>query len=115
MTESADVTLDDLNEEQLQVVEVIGLEAYKRLIHYYAGTSIYIPKFSEIERRKRNEKIRIEYEKNGDIKALALKYGLSEIQIRTIIGDLFKNKKSIHTKDKSHCLIYRKFKESSKV
>ena len=67
MTESADVTLDDLNEEQLQVVEVIGLEAYKRLIHYYAGTSIYIPKFSEIERRKRNEKIRIEYEKNGDI------------------------------------------------
>ena len=80
MTESADVTLDDLNEEQLQVVEVIGLEAYKRLIHYYAGTSIY-------------EKIRIEYEKNGDIKALALKYGLSEIQIRTIIGDLFKNKK----------------------
>lgn len=63
MTESADVTLDDLNEEQLQVVEVIGLEAYKRLIHYYAGTSIYIPKFSEIERRKRNEKIRIEYEK----------------------------------------------------
>lgn len=34
MTESADVTLDDLNEEQLQVVEVIGLEAYKRLIHY---------------------------------------------------------------------------------
>ena len=115
MTESADVTLDDLNEEQLQVVEVIGLEAYKRLIHYYAGTSIYIPKFSEIERRKRNEKIRIEYEKNGDIKALALKYGLSEIQIRTIIGDLFKNKKTIHTKDKSHCLIYRKFKESSKV
>lgn len=93
MTESADVTLDDLNEEQLQVVEVIGLEAYKRLIHYYAGTSIYIPKFSEIERRKRNEKIRIEYEKNGDIKALALKYSLSEIQIRTIIGDLFKNKK----------------------
>lgn len=93
MTESADVTLDDLNEEQLQVVEVIGLEAYKRLIHYYAGTSIYIPKFSEIERRKRNEKIRIKYEKNGDIKALALKYGLSEIQIRTIIGDLFKNKK----------------------
>lgn len=50
-------------------------------------------KFSEIERRKRNEKIRIEYEKNGDIKALALKYGLSEIQIRTIIGDLFKSKK----------------------
>lgn len=93
MTESADVTLDDLNEEQLQVVEVIGLEAYKRLIHYYAGTSIYIPKFSEIERRKRNEKIRIEYEKNGDIKVLALKYGLSEIQIRTIIGDLLKNKK----------------------
>mgnify|MGYP000461801634 CR=1 FL=1 len=63
------------------------------MIHYYAGTSIYIPKFSEIERRKRNEKIRIEYDKNGDIKALALKYGLSEIQIRTIIGDLFKNKK----------------------
>ena len=79
MTESADVTLDDLNEEQLQVVEVIGLEAYKRLIHYYAGTSIYIPKFSEIERRKRNEKIRIEYEKNGDIKALALKYGLKKV------------------------------------
>lgn len=94
LIESADVTLDDLNEEQLQVVEVIGLEAYKRLIYYYAGTSIYIPKFSEIERRKRNEKIRIEYEKNGDIKALALKYGLSEIQIRTIIGDLFKNKKT---------------------
>ena len=79
MTESADVTLDDLNEEQLQVVEVIGLEAYKRLIHYYAGTSIYIPKFSEIERRKRNEKIRIEYE-SKDIGAPA---GKGNLRLRT--------------------------------
>lgn len=88
-----DITLDDLKEEQLEVVEIIGLESYKKLIQYYAGTTIYIPKLSDIERRLRNEKIRDEYKENGDFKMLALKYSLTENQIRNIVIDMYRAKK----------------------
>ncbi len=87
------LNIDDLKEEQAEVAELIGLSNYKKLISYYAGTSIYIPKLNDIERRQRNEKIRSEYEKNNDLKSLAIKFGLTEVQIRTIVMDIFKAKK----------------------
>lgn len=88
------VTLDDLKEEQLEVVEIIGLESYKKLIEYFAGTSIYIPKLCEVERKQRNERIRNDYEANGDLKALAIKYSLTEVQIRSIVMDIYQAKKA---------------------
>lgn len=93
-----DVKIDDLKEEQQEVVDIIGLHAYKQLMKYYAGTSIYIPKLSEIERTKRNVEIRKEYEDGVNMKYLAIKYDLTEMQIRNIVFDLYQEKKSAPAK-----------------
>ena len=115
MTESADVTLDDLNEEQLQVVEVIGLEAYKRLIHYYAGTSIYIPSSVKSSEENVMRKYALSMKKMGISKHSHWGMAYQKYRYEQSSAVCSKTKKSIHTKDESHCLIYRKFKESSKV
>ncbi len=94
MLSISEVTFDILGKEQAEIAELIGIESYRILMEYYAGTSIYIPKLSEIEREKRNQKIRKEYEQNGNMKALAIKYDLSEIQIRNIVLDIYKEKKN---------------------
>lgn len=92
------IVIDDLKGEQREMAELIGIDAYKKMIVYYAGTNIYIPKLSEIERKKRNEKIRAEYEKDGNITSLAIKYDLTEAQIRNIIADIFQNKRNAPVK-----------------
>lgn len=77
--------LEDLDQEQQEVAEVIGLENYKQLMARYGGTSIYIPKTDRRERRDRNEQIRSAF--NGyNFRELAQKFGLTEVTIRSIFG-----------------------------
>ena len=77
---------DDLNEEQQHLAELIGLDIFANLVQVFGGTNIYIPKPEAFGRSVRNEKIRQEY--NGrNIKSLAVKYGLTEIWIRNILGE----------------------------
>ena len=81
------IQLDDLNDEQRHLAEIIGIEKYKAVIREYGGLAVYIPKAEQVSRRLRNEKIRSEY--NGsNYRALATKYGLSEVSIRCIVDDL---------------------------
>ena len=47
------VQLSDLDEEQQQVAELIGLDNYKRLVTVFGGLSIYIPKADAWERMAR--------------------------------------------------------------
>lgn len=89
-----EVSIDDLKKEQQEVAEIIGFDNYMLLMEYYAGTSLYIPKLSEIERSKRNEEIRKDYEKGKTMKYLAIRYNLTEMQIRNIVIDLYKSKKN---------------------
>lgn len=77
---------EDLNEEQRQLAELIGIDNFARLVQVFGGTNIYIPKPEAFGRGIRNEKIRQEYNGNN-IKALAAKYGLTEIWIRSILGE----------------------------
>ncbi len=78
---------DDLNEEQQHLAELIGLDNFAKLVQVFGGTNIYIPKPEAFGRSVRNEKIRQEY--NGcNIKTLATKHNLTEMQIRNILGDL---------------------------
>lgn len=44
------VQMSDLDEEQQQVAELIGLDNYKRLVNVFGGLSIYIPKADAWER-----------------------------------------------------------------
>ena len=80
------IQLDDLNDEQQQVAELIGLENFKRLISVFGGVNLYIPKADKLERMDRNDRIREEF--NGyNFRELAQKYGLTEVSIRSIVSD----------------------------
>ncbi len=79
--------LDDLREEQKQIAEVIGIDAYLELTRAFGGTSIYIAKAEEIVKRAdRDRQIREEFNGNN-YSQLALKYGLTEVWIRNIVYD----------------------------
>ncbi|BFL06971.1 Mor transcription activator family protein [Thomasclavelia ramosa] len=88
-------TINDLNDEQKELAELIGLDAFNKLVYYYGGTSIYVPKTDTIERQKRNTRICEDYRKGKSLKYLSTKYGLTENQIRSILGDVYV-KKSNH-------------------
>ena len=74
------VQMSDLDEEQQQVAELIGLDNYKRLVSVFGGLSIYIPKMA------RDEQIREEFD-GYNFKELAGRYGLTEVRIRSIVSD----------------------------
>ena len=80
------VQMSDLDEEQQQVAEVIGLDNYKRLVNVFGGLSIYIPKADAWERMARDEQIRAEFD-GYNFKELAGRYGLTEVRIRSIVSD----------------------------
>ncbi len=79
------LTVDDLDEEQRQLAECIGIEAYKKLVRNYAGSCVYIRKPDTVTVKIRNEKIKKEF--NGyNYLELAKKFNLSEISIRRIVS-----------------------------
>lgn len=76
----------DLDEDQRQLAELIGLDNYQKLIKTYGGTPIYIPKADAFIRASRNEQIKADF--NGyNFRQLAFKYNLTEVQIRSIVAD----------------------------
>jgi Mor family transcriptional regulator len=71
---------DDVYEE---LEELIGTEATNRLVNYYAGSSIYIPK--RIANEQQYQQIRVEFKKGASYRELAMRYGYSERYIRRIV------------------------------
>lgn len=87
------LTLEDLDEDQRQLAECIGLEAYKNLLRNYAGSYIYVCKPDTITANVRDEQIRKEF--NGyNYLDLAKKFNLSEISIRRIVASVLKEVKA---------------------
>lgn len=79
------ITLDDLDPEQRELAECIGLEPYKKLVQNYAGSYVYVCKPDTITASVRNTQIQKEF--NGyNYLELAKKYNLSEISIRRIVA-----------------------------
>lgn len=88
-----ELTLEDLDEEQRELADCIGLDAYKKLVASYAGNPINIRMPERITMKLRNEKIRSEF--NGyNYTALSQKYGLCKNQIRNIVADIVVNKRN---------------------
>lgn len=80
------ITLEDLDGDQRQMADLIGLDAYKALVRAYGGTTIYVPKASTLTITDRNDRIREEY--NGyNMAELAIKWDLSTSSIRDIVRD----------------------------
>lgn len=87
------IRMADLNEEQLELAELIGLENYKRLVQHYGGLQLYIPKPDSFSRAARNEQIKAEFT-GSNFKELATRYGLTEVQIRSIVNDIVREVRS---------------------
>lgn len=78
------IELSDLNEDQQQLAELIGLESYKKLVLAFGGTYLYLPKVDTLTIENRNNKIREDF--NGyNINELAIKWNLSVSRIRDIV------------------------------
>lgn len=82
-----ELKFEDLRDEQRQIAETIGMEPYLELTRKFGGTSIYIAKAEDIQRRiDRDERIRVEFD-GTNYAQLAAKYGLTEVWIRNIVYD----------------------------
>ena len=80
------LTINDLDETQREVAEVIGIEAYRNLVSWFGGSSIYVCKKNSILKEIRDREIRGGF--NGDnYMELARLHDLSERQVRLIISE----------------------------
>lgn len=78
---------DDLTGNAKDLAELIGMEAFAKLVDVYGGSSnLYVPKAEQLVLPVRDELIRREY--NGrNVYELARKWGLTERYVREIIKE----------------------------
>ena len=88
------LTIDDLATEQRQLAEVIGIEAYRRLVEAYSGSYVYVQKIDTVTAQLRNAELLDEF--NGyNYLELAKKYNLSESSVRRIVTEKLSNMRYI--------------------
>ena len=84
-----ELLLEDLEGDQYDLAECIGLDVYVKLVRTFAGLPISIPMPTSINKNARNRKIIREF--NGyNVKKLARKYGLSKRRINELVAEKLK-------------------------
>ena len=78
------LTKDDLPDGVIDVVDVIGMDAFKSLVKFAGGSNLYIPNEASLVKSFRNKKIREVFD--GDYKVISRKFGISEAQVRNIVN-----------------------------
>jgi Mor family transcriptional regulator len=78
--QESDIDADD-DFEQLK--NIIGVEKAVRVVEFFAGSTIYVPK--NIVTEQTHRRIREEFKNGAVYRELALRYGYSERYVRTII------------------------------
>ena len=79
-----EMTRDDLPEGVMDIVDTIGIDAFKDLVRLVGGSNLYIPNESSLVKSYRNKMIWKEFK--GDYRAISRKFGISEVQVRNIIN-----------------------------
>lgn len=80
------INLDDLVGTQRDIAKIIGIESYIKLCQTFGGDTIYIQKYSELQKLERNAEIKAKY--NGyNSSQLAREYDLSERYVRIICSN----------------------------
>ena len=74
----------DVPDSVKDVVDVIGIDAFKGLVKLAGGSLLYIPNESNLVKPIRNRRIREEFK--GSYRDISMKYGISEVQVRNIIN-----------------------------
>lgn len=83
------LTLDDLDADQRELAECIGMEAYRKLLKNYAGSRVWVRMLDKITIPLRNKEIKDKF--NGyNYGKLAWEYHLSEDSIRKIVSGKIK-------------------------
>lgn len=80
---------EDIPEFLQGLVDIMGIEAFIRLIEEYGGTSIYIPNEKSILKPIRNRLIKKHFNGNN-YKELSKEFKISEMQVRNIINHIVK-------------------------
>ena len=78
------LTESDVPDSVKDVVDVIGIDAFKGLVKLAGGSLLYIPNESNLVKPIRNRKIRDEFK--WSYRYISMKYGISEVQARNIIN-----------------------------
>ena len=78
------LTESDVPDSVKDVVDVIGIDAFKDLVKLAGGSLLYIPNESNLVKPIRNRRIREEFK--GSYRDISVKYGISEVQVRNIIN-----------------------------
>lgn len=79
--------LNKLPGDLRRLAEIVGLEHTFALVEEFGGTYINIPKCDALVREIRNKQIRAEYDAGGDVRRLAIKYRLTDRQIKNILAE----------------------------
>ena len=95
------LTRDDLPDSVMDIVDSIGLDAFKELVRLAGGSNLYIPNESSLVKSFRNKKIREVFD--GDYKVISRKLVRLRLEILLIISKLFLNGGSLLI-DASHKL-----------
>ena len=78
------LSINDIPDSIKDVVEVIGIDAFKGLVKFAGGSNLYIPNESNLVKPIRNRRIKEEF--NGSYRDIYIKYGISEVQARNIVN-----------------------------
>lgn len=90
------LTMEQLEGDSLELAQVIGIEAFRKLVAVYGGSQyVYIPRFTTLRCDARNQQILADYRSGATCNMLAKKYHLSNRFIRFIIN---KGLKAAHQK-----------------
>ena len=76
---------EDIPEITRTLVELIGYDETLRIIAYFGGQSLYVPKWERAFKALRDRRINREFD-GFNHKQLARQYGVSESTIRLIVG-----------------------------
>lgn len=79
-------SIEQLRAEQKELAEIIGLEAYKKLVVNYAGSFLYIQKIDSVLKDLRDDEIREKFDGENYGK-LAREYDLAEATVRDIVAE----------------------------
>lgn len=80
------IKVEDLQGDSKELAEIVGMPVFKKLVKYYGGSSIYIPKADWFVLPIRNKLIIREY--NGENSfSLSRKWGMSERRVLEIVKE----------------------------
>lgn len=82
--EIMEILIESLHEDLHNMVDIVGIDNFIKIVKIYGGSAIYIPTYKTILIQERNKNIIKEYD-GSNINYLRKKYNLTNSQIRKLL------------------------------